>query len=104
MPKLSGRRVKLWRGDQLLAQIGRRVDQEPVIAVSTDRNRSLGALQPSIGSRRRAYRTPAIPLRNAATCRGAQDDDPKHDPSPGEIKSFEGGHQRSHAPAPGTAP
>jgi len=31
-----------------------------------------------------AHLASAIPLRNAASCRGAQDDDAKHDPSPGE--------------------
>jgi hypothetical protein len=78
--------VKLWRCDQLLAQIGRRIDQEPVIAVGADRDRSLGALKLGmLGSRCQANRATAIPLRNATTCRGAQDDDAKHDPSPGSF-------------------
>jgi hypothetical protein len=34
-----------------------------------------------------AYRTSAIPLRNTAACRGAQDDDAKHVPSPGNLRS-----------------
>jgi hypothetical protein len=35
-----------------------------------------------------ANRTSAIPLRNTTTCRGAQDDDAKHDPSPGDSKAL----------------
>ena len=100
--KLAGLGMKLRRRDQLLAQIGRRIDQEPVLAVGADRDRSLGALKfGMLGSRRPANRTSAIPLRNTATGRGAQDDDAKHDPSPGEFqtilmltKRFEGGHRR----------
>jgi hypothetical protein len=37
------------------------------------------------GARRLTNRTTAIPLGNATTCRGAQDDDAKHDPSPGDF-------------------
>jgi hypothetical protein len=56
-----------------------------VLAVGADRDRSLGALKFGIfGSRFPANRTSAIPLRNTAACRGAQDDDAKHDPSPGD--------------------
>jgi hypothetical protein len=33
-----------------------------------------------------AHRTSAIPLRDTAACRGAQDDDAKHDPSPGDSR------------------
>ena len=40
-------------------------------------------MKPGIGSRLSANRTTAIPLRNPTTRRGAQDDDAKHDPSPG---------------------
>ena len=87
--KLPGLGMKLRRRDQLLAQIGRGVDQEPVLAVGADRDRGLGALEFGMfASRRPANRTSAIPLRNAATCRGAQDDDAKHDPSPGEFKTL----------------
>ena len=87
--KLAGLRVKLRRRDQLLAQIGRRIDQKPVIAVGADRDRGLGALKLGMfGSRCPANRTAAIPLRNATTRRGAQDDDAKHDPSPGISNSF----------------
>src|SRR5215469_818734 len=32
-----------------------------------------------------AHRASAIPLRNSAACSGAQDDDAKHDPSPGNL-------------------
>src|SRR5258708_17880459 len=78
--------MKLRRRDQLLAQIGRRIDQEPVIAIGADRNRGLGALKFGVlGSRYPAHRTSAIPLRYATTRRGAQDDDAKHDPSPGDT-------------------
>ena len=64
-----------------------------------------------LGSRFPANRTSAIPLRNTTTCRGAQDDDAKHDPSPGisnalnstfNYKRFEGGHQHVHGPDSGT--
>src|ERR1700750_3467857 len=73
--------MKLWRRDQLLAQIGRGVDQEPVLAVRADGNRGLRASKfGMLGSCRPAHRTPAIPLRNTAACRRAQDDDAKHDP------------------------
>src|ERR1022692_1932878 len=104
MPKLSGFGVKLRRRDQLLAQIGRGIDQKPVVAVGADRNRGLSALKSGIGSGHQANRTSAIPLRNATTCRGAQDDDAKHDPSPGDsrtliFKSFEGGRRHGHGPA-----
>src|SRR5258708_5639606 len=77
--------MKLWRRDQLLAQIWRRIDEIPVRIIGADRNRSLGALVLGIGPRGSANRTSAIPLRDTTTCRGAQDDDAKHDPSPGDI-------------------
>ncbi len=85
--ELAGLGVKLRRRDQLLAQIGRGVDQKPVRAVGADRDRGLGAPQFGIfASRLPAHRTSAIPLRNAAAGRGAQDDDAKHDPSPGASR------------------
>src|SRR5438552_11628353 len=91
--------MKPRRRDQLLAQIGRRIDQKPVTAIGADRNRSLGALKFGMfGSRRQANRTSAIPLRNTTTGRGAQDDDAKHDPSPGDSKYFEGGRGRITIP------
>src|SRR6202171_295242 len=91
--------MKLRRRDQLLAQIGRRIDQKPVSAIGADRNRSLGALEFGMfGSRCQANRTSAIPLRNTTTGRGAQDDDAKHDPSPGDSRYFEGGHRHPHGP------
>src|SRR5260370_15431434 len=91
--------MKLWRRDQLLAQIGRRIDQKPVTAIGADRNRSLGAPEFGMfGSRRLANRTSAIPLRNTTTGRGAQDDDAKHDPSPGDSRYFEGGRRHDHGP------
>jgi hypothetical protein len=51
-----------------------------------------------LGSRYPAHRTSAIPLRYATTCRGAQDDDAKHDPSPGDtnVSQVDTGHE----PAP----
>src|SRR6266446_1208718 len=82
--------MKLRRRDQLLAQVRRRVDEIPVGAVGAEGDRSLGALQFGIvASCFPAHRTSAIPLRNAATCRGAQDDDAKHDPSPGYSKRLD---------------
>ena len=43
--QLAGLGMKLRRRDQLLAQIGRGVDQKPVLAVGADRDRGLGALK-----------------------------------------------------------
>ncbi len=84
VPELSGFGVKLRRRDHLLAQVGRGVDQVPVRAIGADRDRGLGAAQFGMfASCFPAHRTSAIPLRNAAAGRGAQDDDAKHDPSPG---------------------
>jgi hypothetical protein len=61
-----------------------------VIAIGTDCDRSLRALKLGMfGSRGLANRTAAIPLRNTTTRRGAQDDDAKHDPSPGMLLSLE---------------
>ena len=58
------------------------------IAISADGERGLRALKFRIfGSRGLTNRTAAIPLRNATTCRGAQDDDAQHDPSPGISES-----------------
>src|ERR1700742_4816786 len=80
--------MKLRRRGQLLPQIRRGIDQEPVVAVGADGNRSLRALKFWVlGSRGLTHRTAAIPLRNATTCRGAQDDDAQHDPSPGISES-----------------
>src|ERR1700722_2725023 len=104
--------MKFWGRDQLLAQIGRRIDQEPVIAVGADRDRGLGAPEfRMLVSRFPANRTAAIPLRDTTTSRGAQDDDAKHDSSPGisnaltanaNYKRFEGGHQHVHGPHSGS--
>src|SRR6266478_1472761 len=94
--------MKLRRRDQLLAQIGRRIDQKPVTAIGADRNRSLGALELGMfGSRCQANQTFAIPLRNTTTGRDAEDDDAKHDPSPGDSKYFEGGRRHNHDPTIG---
>src|SRR5256885_12288795 len=88
MTKLAGYRMKLRRCNQLLAQIRRCIDQKPVLAVGTDRDRCLDALKLGMfGSRCPANRTSAIPLRNATTCRGAEDDDAKHDSSPGNSEA-----------------
>jgi len=51
-----------------------------------------------IRPRRPAYRASAIPLRNAAAGRGAQDDDAKHDPSPGDPRQDKGGRRIVYAP------
>ena len=74
-----------------------------------------------LGPCRPAHRTSAIPLRNTAACRRAQDDDAKHDPSPGGLrflevrsfnvlqakrvekpKRFKGGHRQDTIPLSGT--
>jgi hypothetical protein len=54
--------------------------------IGADRQRRLGALKLGmLASCGLAHPTAAIPLRNATTCCGAQDDDAQHDPSPGRL-------------------
>src|SRR6185436_21170148 len=78
--------MQLPRRGQLLAQVGRGVDQEPVRVVHADCERRLSASQLGMFvSGGTTDRTAAIPLRNPAACCGAQDDDAQHDPSPGEA-------------------
>src|SRR5579871_210451 len=119
--KLAPGGMQLWRRDQLLAQVRRRVDQKPVMIVRADRQRRLGASELGmLSSCGLAYPTAAIPLRNATTCCGAQDDDAQHDSSPGRLaretfsdwdfqapksqelghfpKNFEGGRKRTALP------
>jgi len=80
--------VKLRRADQLLAQVGRGIDQEPVGAIGAEGDGSLRALQfRVVGPRGPAHLASAIPLRNTAAGRCAQDDDAKHDPSPGSSRT-----------------
>ena len=75
--------VKLLGRDQLLAQVGRSVDEKPVLAVSADSDRGLRASELGMfATRLPAYLATAIPLRHAAAGSSAQDDDAKHDPSP----------------------
>src|SRR5258705_7768990 len=103
MTKFAGLGMKLRRRDQLLAQIGGRIDQEPVLAAGAESDRGLRALKLGmLAACFQAHRTSAIPLRNPATCRGAQDDDAKHDPSPGDsvtserylkLQTPQGGHR-----------
>src|SRR6266545_6413904 len=77
--------MKLRRMDQLLAQVGGGVDEIPVCAVSAERDGSLRGLQfRMFASCGPAHLAAAIPLRYAAARRSAQDDDAKHDPSPGK--------------------
>src|SRR4051812_40057451 len=102
MPQSSCFRMQLRCGDRLLAQIGRSVDQEPVFAVGADRNRCLGVLRPAVACRM-ADRATAIPLWNAAACRGSQNDDAKHDSSPGRSKHFGGSRRRCAPSLKGTA-
>jgi hypothetical protein len=97
--------MKLRRRDQLLAQIGRGIDEEPVLIIAAYRDRGLGA--PEFGifvSRFPANRTSAIPLRNTTTCRGAQDDDAKHDPSLLEITTLGDKNVSRWTPAQDTLP
>src|SRR4051794_20117228 len=61
-----------------------------MLIIGANGDRGLGALNFWIASRYLANLTSAIPLRNATTCRGAQDDDAKHFSSPGEDE-LEGG-------------
>ncbi len=96
-------RVKLLGCDQLLAQVGRGVDEEPVLAVGADRDRGLRASELRMfATRLPAHLATAIPLRYAAAGGCAQDDDAKHDPSPENEnwtpKYHEGGHRSRHAP------
>src|SRR3954471_9107961 len=77
-------RMQLWRGIQLLAEVGGGVDQEPMLAVATEGDRGLGPLQLlAVFTGCPAALAAAIPLRHSAAGCGAQDDDAKHDPSPG---------------------
>src|SRR3954469_5640362 len=81
--------MKLRRRGQLLAQIGRGIDEVPVLAVAAYRDRGLGASEfGSFASRFPANRTSAIPLRNPAPRGGAQDDDAKHDPPLPETRTL----------------
>ncbi len=87
MPELAFLRMKLRDCDHLLAQVGGGVDQVPMRSVGADRDRGLGAAQFGIFvACLPAHLASAIPLRNTAACRGAEDDDAKHDPSPGASK------------------
>src|SRR5689334_23239912 len=114
MPELAGLGMKLRRRDQLLTQVRRGVDQVPVRALSADRDRGLGAAQFGIfASCFPAYRTSAVPLRDTAAGRGAQDDDAKHDPSPGasrledtnsDYTQIQTTNATKWTPAPDTAP
>src|SRR5581483_105654 len=75
--------MKLRGRDQLLAQVGGGVDQEPMLAVTAHGNRGLRALELGmLAARLPAHLATAIPLRYAAAGGCAQDDDAKHDPSP----------------------
>ncbi len=81
--------MQLRRGSELLAQIGRGVDEKPVRAVAAHRDRGLRAPEVwLLASRRPANRTSAIPLRYAAAGCGAQDDDAEHErvPRPYRLK------------------
>jgi hypothetical protein len=58
-----------------------------MFAIYADRDRGLGALEFGVlASCCPANRASTIPLRNAAACRRAQDDDAKHDSSPGASR------------------
>src|SRR3954471_17139939 len=77
-------RMQLRPGIQLLAEVGGGVDQEPVLAVAAEGDRGLGSLELlAVFTGRPAALAAAIPLRHSAAGCGAQDDDAKHDPSPG---------------------
>ena len=77
-------RVQCRRGKDLLAQVGRGVEQHPALVVGRNRERALGAparrgiLPPGTCSDRAG----AVPLRIAAARRRAQDDDSHACPSP----------------------
>src|SRR5947199_9885173 len=91
--------MQLRRCDQLLAQIRRRVDQEPVFAAGADCNRCLAALQSGApGACRLTDRATTIPLRNATAGRGSQNDDAKHDSSPGDASSISEATAKRYAP------
>ena len=72
----------------LLAQIGRGVDQKPVLAVGTDGDRSLVAADIELARARiTAVVAAAIPLRHAAACRGTEYEDFSHSGKPRQAKS-----------------
>src|SRR5262249_43140007 len=83
--------------EHLLAQVGGGVDQEPVLAVGTDGDRGLGA--PEFGmivSCGPADLASTVPLWNTAACCSPQDDDAKHDPSPGTASGTASGTPGKH--------
>src|SRR5690606_36433546 len=76
------------RGD-LLAQVGRGVDEEPVLAIGADGGRGHvgGEVGPAV-ARIGAIGAAAVPLRNAAACRGTEYDNPDHEPETATGKSL----------------
>ena len=71
VPHLASLGMQGRGGRNLLADIGRSVDQEPVLTVRADGGRSLIGALGRVAARCPAIGTAAVPLRNAATCRGA---------------------------------
>jgi len=65
-------------GSHLLAQVRRRVEEDPPVAVRTHCHRRLRAADAS-GPGRKAVAAAAIPLRDAATRRRAEDDYPHNE-------------------------
>src|ERR1700759_5622036 len=109
MPQCAVLRVKLRGCDQLLAQGGGGIDQEPVLAVGADRDRGLRASAfRMLAARLPAHFATAIPLRYAAAGGCAQDGDAKHDPSPDETETGQQIPRRwtpvRHAPDQGMSP
>src|ERR1043166_3808862 len=92
MAETSRFRMQLRRHAELLAQVRRGVNQKPVLCVGADGDRCLGALKSGLAPRRAAYRATAIPLWNAATGGGSQNEDAKHGSSPGCLNATGGGH------------
>jgi hypothetical protein len=82
--------VKLGRIGDLLSQVGRGIDQEPVGIVGRHRDRGLTAPQvwPLI-ARRTTNPASAIPLRNTAAGRGSKNDNTQHEIAlnPGQFAS-----------------
>lgn len=72
VPHLASLGMQGRGGRNLLADIGRSVDQEPVLTVRADGGRSLIGALGRVAARCPAIGTAAVPLRNAATCRGSK--------------------------------
>ena len=66
-----------WKPSELVADVRRSVEKEPVVPVAADGNRGLSTRprRLRVASRNPAARTPAIPLWKPTACGGADQED-----------------------------